>query len=99
MIDTKSILNYLALNKPRLKQEYHLTKIGLFGSIARGDQSDKSDIDLVIEFEPNTPDLYSLKIKLKEEIKEKFDLHVDICRLKYIKPIFKKQIQSEVKYV
>ncbi|MCK4921068.1 MAG: nucleotidyltransferase domain-containing protein [Bacteroidales bacterium] len=99
MIDADNILKYLSLNKVRFKQEYHLTKIGLFGSIARGEQTDKSDIDLVIEFEPDTPDLYTLKYKLKKEIQEKFDLQVDICRLKYIKPIFTKQIQSEVRYV
>ncbi len=99
IIHATSILNYLALNKVRLKHEYHLTKIGLFGSIARGDQTAKSDIDLVIEFEPNTPDLYTLKYKLKKEIQKKFDCKVDICRLKYIKPIFKNQIQSEIKYV
>ena len=99
MIDSNSILNYLRSNKDRLFQEYHLTKIGLFGSLSRGDQHDSSDIDLVIEFEPNTPDLYSLKLRLKKEIQTQFNRQVDICRLKYIKPIFKNQIQSEIKYV
>ena len=79
--------------------DYHLTKIGLFGSIARGEQTDSSDIDLIVEFEPNTSDLYSLKSKLKSEIQTQFDIPVDICRLKYIKPIFRNQIQSEIRYV
>ena len=99
MFDTTSILNYLIVNKSRLLHEYHLTKIGLFGSLARGDHHANSDIDLIIEFEPNTTDLYDLKSKLKSELKSKFNCHVDICRLKYIKPIFKNQIQSEIKYV
>lgn len=98
MIDSNNILSYLKDNKERLLQDYHITKIGIFGSISRGDQDDSSDIDLIIEFEPNTPDLYSLKLKLKDEIQSKFDRHVDICRLKYIKPIFKNQIKSEIKY-
>ena len=99
MSDSNNILSYLKDNKDRLLNDYHLTKIGLFGSMARGEQNDTSDIDLAIEFEPNTPDLYSLKLKLKEEIQSKFDRQVDICRLKYIKPIFKSQIQAEIKYV
>ncbi len=99
MIDSNSILSYLKDNKDRLINDYHLTKIGLFGSMARGEQNDSSDIDLAIEFEPNTPDLYSLKLKLKEEIQSRFDRQVDICRIKYIKPIFKTQIQSEIQYV
>ncbi len=98
MLNSSIILNYLSLNKKRLTQEYHLTKIGIFGSMARGNSDKNSDIDIIVEFEPNTLDLYSLKIKLKKEIQEQFKRHVDICRLKYIKPIFKNQIQSEIKY-
>ena len=99
MIDSNNILSYLKENKERLLKDYHLTKIGLFGSMARGEQDDSSDIDLAIDFEPNTPDLYSLKLRLKEEIQSQFDRQVDICRIKYMKPIFKNQIQSEIKYV
>lgn len=99
MIDDSNILDYLRINKNRLIQDYHLTQIGLFGSMARGEQTQDSDIDLVIEFEPDTDDLYSLKSKLREEIQSHFNRPVDICRLKYIKPIFKNQIQAEVKYV
>ena len=99
MLDANNILNYLRTNKDRLILDYHLTKIGLFGSMSRGEQNDSSDIDLVIEFEPDTPDLYTLKLKLKEEIQSRFDRQVDICRLKYIKPIFKNQIHSGIRYV
>ena len=99
MSTASNIIAYLSANKSRMLQDYHLTKIGLFGSVARGESDDSSDIDLIIEFKPGTKDIYSLKIKLKEEIQNKFDRPVDVCRLKYIKPIFKNQIQSEVKYV
>jgi uncharacterized protein len=99
MIEASNILNYLSVNKDRLLHDYHLTKIGLFGSIARGEQNENSDIDLIIEFESGTPDLHTLKSRLKNEIQSKFDCPVDICRLKYIKPIFKNQIQSEIRYV
>jgi predicted nucleotidyltransferase len=93
------IMAYLSDNKSRILRDYHLTKIGLFGSVARGEADESSDIDLIIEFEPGTKDIYSLKIKLKEEIQNTFNRPVDVCRLKYIKPIFKNQIQSETKYV
>ena len=99
MIDSKQILNYLVLNKDRYQEEYHLKKIGIFGSLARAEQTEDSDIDLIVEFEENTPDLYSLKQRLKDEIQEKFNVPVDICREKYIKPIFREQILSEAKYV
>ena len=97
MIEIDQILYYLSSNKARLKRDYHLIKIGVFGSIARGEQTIKSDIDLIVEFEDNTPDLYSVKQKLKSELQIRFNLPVDICREKYMNPIFKKQILAEAK--
>ena len=99
MSERSKILNYLEVNKDRFMREYHLTKIGLFGSMGRAVDHELSDIDIVIEFEPGTLDLYSLKLRLKSEIQEKFNRPVDICRLKYIKPVFRSQIQRDVKYV
>lgn len=99
MISSNQVLAYLASNKMRFQQEYHLTKIGVFGSIARNEPVDDSDIDLIIEFEDNTDDLFDLKQKLKAEIMNEFNVSVDICREKYIKPVFRKQILSEAKYI
>jgi len=99
MVEASNILTYLSANKSRLQKKYHLTKIGLFGSIARGDNHSGSDIDIIVEFEPETEDLYTLKTNLRSEIQAQFNTKVDVCRLKYIKPIFQKLIKSEVKYV
>jgi predicted nucleotidyltransferase len=99
MVDSKQILIYLSSNKDRFKKDYHLIRIGVFGSIARGDQNENSDIDLVVEFEENTPDLYTIKQRLRNEIQSKFNIPVDIFREKYIKPIFKKLVLSEARYV
>ena len=99
MIELNQILLYLSSNKSRLERDYHLKKIGVFGSIARGEQNNNSDIDLIVEFEDNTSDLQNIKQLLRDEIQAKFDLPVDICREKYIKPIFRNQILSEAKYV
>ncbi len=99
MSENKTIIDYLSLNKDRFQKEYHITKLGIFGSIARNDFSKESDIDIIIEFEDNTPELYSIKEKLRQEISLEFNRQVDICREKYIKPIFKNQIISEAIYV
>lgn len=98
MIDLNQILFYLTSNKSRLEKDYHLKKIGVFGSIARGEQKAGSDIDIIVEFEDNTQDLYSIKQNLRNEIQAKFNLQVDICREKYINPVFKHQILSEAIY-
>jgi uncharacterized protein len=99
MLNSNEILDYLSRNKIRLQQEYHLVKIGLFGSLARNENNPSSDIDIIIEFEENTNDLYTLKRNLKDEIQSTFNVSVDICREKYIKPVFREQIIAEARYV
>jgi len=71
----------------------------LFGSYTRGDNENGSDIDLIVEFEENTQNLFDIKRKLKAYIKYNLNLEVDICREKYIKPRYKKVILNEAKYI
>ena len=92
------ILSFLAQNKKLFRDRYHITRIGLFGSYARGEQTIESDIDLLVEFEDNTPDLYELKIQLKKYFLENLGLQVDICREKYIKPRIRNSILKEAVY-
>ena len=93
------ILSFLAQNKIMFREKFHITKIGLFGSYARGEQNKDSDIDLIVEFEENTQNLYDLKIKLKDFFLCNLGIEIDICREKYIKPRFKKIILKDTIYV
>jgi len=95
----KDILEFLSQNRNYFKDRFHIVKIGLFGSFARNEQHRYSDIDLVVEFDENTPDLYSLKREIKEFIKKELGLDVDLAREKYIKPRYKKSILKETQYV
>jgi predicted nucleotidyltransferase len=99
MINQDQILNYLSSNKQDISQKYNLTKLGIFGSYARNEQTLESDLDLLVEFEENTPDLADKKDFLRTEIGLVFNLQVDVCREKYIKPIFLQQILTDAIYV
>ena len=99
MVNQSQILRYLSENKKEIKQKYHFKKIGIFGSYARNEQTSESDLDLLIEFEDNTPDLTDKKSFLRKEIQSAFHINVDICREKYIKPVFRQQILTEAIYV
>ena len=93
------ILDFLLKKRRFLTVNFHLVKIGLFGSYARGDNKNNSDLDLIVEFEENTQNLFDIKRKLKAYLKENLNLEVDICREKYIKPRYKKIILNEAKYI
>jgi uncharacterized protein len=92
------ILMFLGQNKTLFRERYHIIRIGLFGSYARDEQNVNSDIDLLVEFEDNTQDLYELKLQLKDFFLKSLGIEIDICREKYIKPGIKKQILKETVY-
>ncbi|MGE5458474.1 MAG: nucleotidyltransferase family protein [Methanococcaceae archaeon] len=98
MTNKDQILSFISQNKNMLLEKFHVSKIGLFGSYARGEQQDSSDIDLLVEFEENTQDLYDIKLQLKEFFRNKFGIETDICREKYIKPRVKRTILNETVY-
>ncbi len=92
------ILTFLSQNKKLFRDKFHIVRIGLFGSYARGEQKPGSDIDLLVEFEENTQDLYDLKIQIKDFFQIQLGIEVDICREKYIKPRIKGSILKETVY-
>ncbi len=79
--------------------EYGIKKIGLFGSRLRGDYSENSDIDVLIDLEDNsTLTLFSL-IKMENEISIALNNKVDLVIRSNLKPNIGKKILSEVVYV
>jgi uncharacterized protein len=99
MLNKDDILNFLEEQKSAFRNEFQIIKLGLFGSFARNEQSEDSDIDLLVEFAPNTKDLTKKKESIRNLFKSRFNREVDICREKYIKPYFKAQILNSAIYV
>ncbi|MCG3119691.1 MAG: hypothetical protein ALAOOOJD_02199 [bacterium] len=99
MLNTNEVLEFLRNHRQTLKSDLRIVKLGLIGSFARGEQTADSDIDLLVEFEPDTDDLFGKKLKLKDLLKTSFDREVDICREKYMKPYIKRYLSKEAIYV
>jgi hypothetical protein len=94
----EQILSFILANEDTLRKQFHITKIGIFGSVARDEQHDTSDLDLLVEFEPGTAELYDLKQGIRDFFNQSLNIEVDICREKYIKPAFKDSILQEAFY-
>lgn len=82
--------------KPVLFNKFHVSKIGYFGSFATGEQTDKSDLDLLVEFsQPIGWEFFTLEKFLEKE----FGLSIDLVTKDALKERIKKPILNQVKYV
>lgn len=99
MIQKEDILEFIRQNQLYLKEHFHIRKIAVIGSFARNEQTAHSDIDLLIELEDNTPDIYEKKEALRKYLRNRFDRSVDVAREKYLKPYVKYKILKEAVYV
>jgi len=82
MIIQQEIEQKLNELKPILSQKYHVKRIGYFGSFAVGNANEKSDIDILVDFDkPIGWDFFDLQDLLFEHLKRKIDL-VSINALK-----------------
>lgn len=95
----KEILHFLREHKHELLSDYNLSKIGLFGSFSRGEATNESDVDIIIDFSEGTHDVYTLKTSLKAYLVKHFNRSVDLAREKYLNPYAKKQILQDTIYV
>lgn len=99
MLQQYDILNYLRSNKELFHEKFSIEKIGIFGSYARNEQTENSDIDIIIEMPRGTENIFEKKQALKVLLKRRFKKKIDICRERAIKPIFKEMILKDTIYV
>ena len=74
-----------------------MKSIGLFGSYARGEQKDKSDVDILVEF--SKPIGFFKFMELEEYLSKRLGVKVDLVTPDALKPMIKPQIMREVVYV
>ena len=94
----ETILKYLKQVKPYYEKEGFIIE-GLFGSYARGDANENSDIDILIEIDKKVIDIYNKKKSLKKNLEKFFHKKVDIARRKYLTPLAKDAIEDDLIYV
>lgn len=93
----KEIIDLLRKSRAKLSS-LGVKSIGLFGSFARGDASGESDIDVLVEFDPEkrTYDNFIETCFLLEEL---FDRKVEVVTSDSISPYIKPYVLREVEYV
>ncbi|HFU75894.1 MAG TPA: nucleotidyltransferase [Arcobacter sp.] len=96
-MNKEQVLDFLKDNKEEFSNKYQISALALFGSLARGDNTSDSDIDIAIE--TKLSDYFKL-YDFKEELEKQFHSKVDVVRLReHMNPLLKSRIRSEGIYV
>lgn len=76
MLSSRAVVRRLKSLVFQVEEKYHTRLLGIFGSVARGEQNENSDLDILVRFERGATLLHlsGLKIFLEENLGCKVDL-------------------------
>jgi predicted nucleotidyltransferase len=86
----------LRRNLPELRRRFKVRRIGVFGSVVRGEQHGRSDLDILVEYS-ETPSLLAV-VALKRHLTELTGERVDLVPASALKPAYRRAILDEVVY-
>ncbi len=93
MCDLHECLSKLRENLPYLQQEFGVTGLCLFGSVARGDNRPDSDVDILVDMPPKIFLMSALKDYLEKTLQTSVDL---VRRHSHLSNRFLTQISNEI---
>jgi uncharacterized protein len=95
MYTLEQILGILRQHKPELQRKYPVSKLGVFGSYARGEATEKSDIDIAVEI---TGTMGLDFVTMADEIEDLFGIKTDVVPIRAIKPKYLVYVQKDIVY-
>jgi uncharacterized protein len=90
----QDIKQQLQILKPTLKKRFKVETIDIFGSYARNEASEKSDVDLLITYSTNDYD-HATIYALKNYLRRKLGVKVDVISKEFLNPHIKDQVLKE----
>ena len=94
----KEIKAELQTLKPSLKERFEVETIGVFGSYTRGEQTKKSDIDILVTFSKDAQVGFFKFLELEEFLTKKLGVKVDLVTKNALKPFIKDRVLRETVY-
>ena len=91
------VKNMIKNHKGNLKQDFRVKEIGIFGSYVRGEQRDRSDVDVLVEFDE--PVSLLGVVKLENYLSDLLQIKVDIVPKKDIRQELRERILKETVYL
>jgi predicted nucleotidyltransferase len=92
----KEIKTQLETLKPLLGEQYGVETIGVFGSYIRGEQTKKSDVDILVTFREGAHPGFFKFLEIEEFLAKELGVKVDLVTKDALKPYIGKHILEEV---
>jgi predicted nucleotidyltransferase len=89
----EEVLRILQREKPELMRRYGLKRLALFGSYAREDQREDSDVDIMVEIEPSVGLGF---VDLADRIEDALGIRTEVVSRRAIKPRYWEIIKEEL---
>lgn len=92
------VLSELNSHIDEIRGKYGVTRLGVFGSVSRKEDTPDSDIDILVDFPPEKG-IYRKFIHLADELEELFGRSVDLVTVKGLSPYIRPYVEREVIWV
>ncbi|MHB1561082.1 MAG: nucleotidyltransferase family protein [Isosphaeraceae bacterium] len=96
-MDRQSILDRLNAEAPALRKKYRVRSLAVFGSMARGDDHDESDVDILVTFDGN-PD-FDRYMGLKLDLEDLVGRRVDLGTPETLRPQIRERVEKDLIHV
>lgn len=96
MKNIEELKKIVASHRTEIEERYHVKSIAIFGSYARNEQSEESDVDILVEFKEPVGLTF---IHLADYLEELLGVKVDLLTPAAIKPNRREYIMEEAIYV
>jgi hypothetical protein len=93
----QDVLASLKNLKGEVARDYSVRTLGVFGSVARSEETEQSDIDLLVEF--SQPVGFVTFMRLEHFLSERLGSRVDLVTPDSLKPVIRQDVLAEVIYV
>ena len=96
-MDKDNIKKEITDQLPYLAEKYNVKRLGIFGSVARGDSKKDRDVDILVEFK--SPVGFFDFIRLENYLTESLGRKVDLVTKEALKPLIRDDVLNDVIYV
>lgn len=92
------VLSLLKTNSDTIKKQFHVQRIGIYGSVIRGEERDDSDVDILVDFECGYSTLKNY-MSLRRYMQALFSRKIDLVTTGSLSPYIRPDVEREVVWV